>query len=137
MGLTIGHLAKRASVNVETVRYYERRGLVKQPPRAASGYRQYGEETVDRIRFIKRAQELGFSLVEIAELLELRIRSAASCGAVERKAQTKIALVEQKIRELTRMRAALEQLAEACHANEPTVDCPILEALEDEEAIGA
>jgi MerR family mercuric resistance operon transcriptional regulator len=137
MGLTIGRVAKRADVSVETVRYYERRGLVRQPLRTGPGYRQYAEETVDRIRFIKRAQDLGFSLKEITELLQLRIRSATACGAVERRARKKMALVEQKIRELSRMRAVLERLARACQAKEPTGDCPILEALEEKESIRA
>lgn len=132
MGMTIGHLARRASVNVETVRYYERRGLVPRPQRSRSGYRQYGEETVDRIRFIKRAQNLGFSLKEIGELLELRVHSVTACAAVERKTRAKIALVDQKVRELSRMREVLHRLVAACQAKTPTAECPILETIEEE-----
>ena len=130
--MTIGQLAKRANVNVETIRYYERRRLVPEPRRTPSGYRQYGEPTVARIRFIKRAQELGFSLKDIAELLALRVRHAAACGPVERKTRAKIELVEQKIRELQGMKTALERVIAACEAKEPTSECPLLEELEEE-----
>ncbi len=130
--MTIGVVAKRAHVNVETVRYYERRGLIPEPRRTASGYRQYGEPTVARIRFIKRTQELGFSLKEIAELLALRVRHAAACGPVERKTRAKIELVDQKIRELEGMKTALERVIAACEAKEPTGECPLLEELEEE-----
>ena len=132
MALKIGQLAAQARVNVETVRYYERRGLIAEPRRTTSGYRQYSEEAVRRIRFIRRAQDLGFSLKEIAELLDLRVRSAAACGEVERRALDKIALVEEKIGHLGRIKDALERLAQACEAREPTGDCPILETLETE-----
>lgn len=135
MGMTIGQLAKRAHVHVETVRYYERRGLVAEPRRTASGYRQYGEAAVARIRFIKRAQDLGFSLKEISELLGLRIRHATACGPVERKTRAKIELVEQKIAELQGIKRALEGVVAACQAREPTGECPLLEQLEDGGAV--
>ncbi|MGH7568167.1 MAG: MerR family DNA-binding protein, partial [Gemmatimonadales bacterium] len=112
-------------------RYYERRGLFAAPRRTPSGYRQYAEEAVDRLRFIKHAQELGFALTEIQELLGLRVRHGAACDAVERKTRQKIQLVEQKIRDLQRMKRTLDRLAAACAARLPTDDCPILEALED------
>ena len=128
--LTIGQVAAAAGVNIQTIRYYERRGLLATPRRTASGYRQYTGDAVTRIRFIKHAQELGFSLKEIQELLALRVRHAAACNPVERKTRQKIELVEQKIRHLDRIRETLEQLAAACAARRPTDDCPILEALE-------
>lgn len=131
MTLTIGQVAAAADVNIQTIRYYERRGLFTSPARTASGYRQYGKEAVARIRFIKHAQELGFSLKEIQELLALRVQHAAACDTVEAKTRQKIELVERRIRDLERIRHTLEELAAACVARRPTDDCPILEALED------
>lgn len=129
MALTIGQVAEAAEVNIQTIRYYERRGLFPTPRRTPSGYRQYAVEAVNRIRFIKHAQELGFSLQEIQELLGLRVRDGAACDAVAQRTRTKLKVVEQKIRDLQRMRRTLEQLAEACTARRPTDECPILEAL--------
>jgi MerR family copper efflux transcriptional regulator len=131
MALTIGQLADRAGVNIQTVRYYERRGLLLQPARTRAGYRQYPPEAADRLRFIKRAQELGFSLQEIGELLALSVKHASACAAVEARARDKIGLVNRKISELQRMKRTLQHLAAACQAREPTSDCPILEALEE------
>lgn len=130
MALTTGQLAAAAGVNIQTVRYYERRGLLAAPRRAASGYRQYTPDAVSRIRFIKHAQEMGFALKEIQELLALRVRHAAACHSVERKTRGKIELVERKIRHLDRIRETLQQLAAACAARRATDECPILEALE-------
>ena len=131
MALTIGQVASAADVNVQTIRYYERRGLFAPPRRTPGGYRQYAEDAVSRLRFIKHAQELGFSLKEVQQLLGLRIRHSAACDAVERKTRDKIELVQQKIRALRRMKRTLERLAAACTARQPTDECPILEALED------
>ncbi len=131
MALTIGQVAEAAEVNIQTIRYYERRGLFPKPRRTPSGYRQYAEDAVGRIRFIKHAQELGFSLQEIQDFLGLRVQHGAACDAVEQKTRHKIEVVEQKIRDLQRMRRTLEQLAEACTARRPTDECPILEALAD------
>lgn len=135
MALTIGQVASAADVHVQTIRYYERRGLFAAPRRTTSGYRQYTEEAVSRLRFIKHAQQLGFSLNEIQELLGLRVRHGAACDAVERKTRTKIEVVQQRIRDLQRMKRTLERLAAACAARRPTDDCPILEVLEDHDAI--
>lgn len=132
MTMTIGQVASGAGVNIQTVRYYERRGLLPQAPRTASGYRQYDTDAVARLRFIRRAQDLGFSLEEIAELLELRVEHGAACAAVEAKAKAKIAMVEKKIDELERMRMVLEELARSCELREPTSDCPILETLSED-----
>ena len=131
MALTIGQVADAADVNIQTIRYYERRGLFPTPRRTPAGYRQYAEDAVARLRFIKHAQDLGFSLKEIQELLVLRVRHGAACAPVERKTREKIELVERKIRDLERIRETLEQLAAACAARSPTDDCPILEALDD------
>lgn len=129
--LTIGQLAEAAGlgVGVETIRFYERQGLLAEPPRSASGYRQYSPTTVDRLRFIRRAQRLGFTLDEISELLDLRVEEEAACDSVERRARAKMEQVEAKIAELRRMRGALARLVEACRSREPTSECPILEEL--------
>jgi len=128
--LTIGSLADQSAVNVQTLRYYERRGLLPDPPRANSGYRQYPPESVARVRFIKRAQRLGFSLSEIAELLDLRVHPRRSCSEMRRKAELKRAEIDRKIRSLGDLSAALADLIEACDSNTPTEECPIIESLE-------
>ena len=130
--LTIGQLAKQVSVNIQTVRYYERRKLLVPLTRKPSGYRLYGDEALRRMRFIKNAQELGFTLKEIAELLNLRVSSSARCGDVKRKAQIKLAGVKEKIRDLKALDGALRSLIGACQTGQPTDRCPILKALEDE-----
>src|SRR5690348_10400105 len=135
MALTIGQVATAADVNIQTIRYYERRGLFPTPRRTPSGYRQYADDAVARLRFIKHAQALGFSLREIQELLGLRVRHGAACDAVERKTRHKIEVVHQKIRDLQRMQHTLERLAAACMARRPTDDCPILEVLEERDDI--
>lgn len=127
---TTGEVAEQAGVNVQTVRYYERRGLLPEPPRLGSGYRQFRPEDVSRIRFIKRAQELGFTLREIEELLDLRAEPGATSGQVKRATEEKIVEVEAKIRDLQRIRDTLAHLAEACDGHGTTQECPILEALE-------
>jgi MerR family copper efflux transcriptional regulator len=132
-GLTIGQLARRAGVHLETVRYYERRGLLPSPPRSRAGYRQYPPEAVRRVRFIKRAQGLGFTLEEIADLLALRVQHARGCAAVEREARGVIARVEARVAELERVRTALLELVTACQERRPTEECPILDALEESE----
>lgn len=128
--LTIGQLAKKADVNIETVRYYERRGLMPEPQRKESGYRQYSDEMVKRIQFIKHAKELGFSLKEINELLTLKLDARTSCSEVRKKAEAKISDVEGKIETLQRMKKALVKLTKACGGTGPVKECPILEALE-------
>jgi Hg(II)-responsive transcriptional regulator len=132
MTLKIGQVATAAAVNIQTIRYYERRGLVPTPRRTPAGYRQYADDAVMRLRFIKHAQDLGFSLREIQDLLGLRVRRGAACDLVERKTRQKISVVQQRIRDLRRMQRTLERLAAACTARRPTDDCPILEVLEDD-----
>jgi len=131
MALTIGQVAKAAHVNVETLRYYERRGLVPKPPRSPSLYRRYPEETVPRVQFVKHAQQLGFSLREIRGLLSLRATPKARCADVKRRAETKIGEIETKIRGLRAMRNALNRLVSQCDGKMPASECPILEALDD------
>lgn len=127
--LTIVEAARRAGVGIDTVRFYERRGLLKPPARRASGYRQYTPDIVDRLRFIRRAKALGFSLKEIAELLELRSAPGSTCADVRRQAQIKAADVEAKITDLRRIFRALIQLTNKCSGQGPISHCPILEAL--------
>lgn len=126
---TIGQLARDARVTVETVRYYERRGLIPEPPRGESGYRQYSSDAAARIRFIRRAQELGFSLTEVSELLSLQVNPHTTCEDVKERAEDKVADIEEKVRDLQRMRQALTDLIVACSGTGPTGECPILEAL--------
>ena len=128
--LTIGQLARQAGIGVETVRFYEREGLVPVPPRRASGYRQYPVDAVRRLQFIRRAKALGFSLQEIAELLALRVDRRTTCADVRARAAAKIDSIEQKIEDLQRVRAALEKLSRSCRGRGPVAECPLLEALE-------
>lgn len=131
--LTIGKIARFAEVGVETIRFYEREGLIIEPPRRDSGYRQYPKETVFRIRFIRRAKQLGFSLREIKELLSLRINPRTSCEEVREHTKGKIAEIEEKMHTLQRMKKALMNLTEACSGRGPVRECPILEALEGQD----
>jgi Zn(II)-responsive transcriptional regulator len=132
--LTIGKLAKQLGLGVETLRYYERRGLIEPRRRTAAGYRLYDPDALRRLRFIRRAQALGFSLDEIAELLALSERPADSAAEVKRLTQAKIDDIETRIRDLERMRTALQALEVICpgHAG-TTAECPILGALNDDE----
>ena len=131
--LTIGKLAQRAGVGVETIRFYEREGLISEPPRRPSGYRDYPLETVARIVFIRRAKDLGFTLKEINELLEFRVRPRRNCAQVKRSADAKIADIDGKIASLRRMRRALKDLTKACEKRTPTTECPILASLDKSE----
>jgi MerR family transcriptional regulator, copper efflux regulator len=131
--LTIGLVARRAGVGVETVRFYERQGLIEEPPRRLSGYREYDEEVVSRLGFIRRAKELGFTLKEIKELLSLRRDPATPAADVKRRAEAKIGDIESKIRSLRKMKKALEKLTLACRAHASSAECPLLHALDGEE----
>ena len=131
--LTIGRLAKQAGVNLETVRYYERRGLLPRPPRSASGYRQFPAEATRRLRFIRRAQELGFSLSEIGDLLSLRMSRRTTSAGIRARAEAKISDIEAKIKSLDSMKKTLRKLTTACDGCAPLADCPILESLERED----
>lgn len=131
--LTIGRLARLGGVNLETVRYYERQGLLPKPPRTASGYRMFPQDAARRLRFIKRAQELGFSLTEIRELLSLRMRPGTNRAAIRAAARAKIANVDDKIRALEDIKKALKTLTDRCDGCGPLSACPILESLDDPE----
>lgn len=123
---SISQLANAADVNVESVRYYERRGLIEQPQKPSQGYRRYPESTLNRIRFIKRAKELGFTLEEISNLLMLE---AAPCREVQGIAVTKLADVQAKLADLQRLETVLGYLIEQCATNADQSDCPIIASL--------
>jgi MerR family mercuric resistance operon transcriptional regulator len=132
--MTISKAAKRAGIGIETVRFYERRGLIDQPLKpAAGGFRDYPPETVSRLRFIREAQELGFSLDEIAELLTLRADPKANCAQVQRRAEAKLAEVKRKVERLQGIGTALERLIEACPGKGALGACSIIETLEGEQ----
>jgi MerR family mercuric resistance operon transcriptional regulator len=127
--LTIGHIARSAGVNIETVRYYQRRGLVSLPPKRARGFRYYTPATASRVRFIKRAQALGMSLKEVQRLLKLDAKGA--CTENRSLAVAKLALVEKKLLDLAKLRDVLQGLVAAC--DQPHgASCPIIEQLENE-----
>ena len=128
--LTTNELARQGGVNLESIRFYERERLLPKPPRTASGYRMFAPDDVRRVRFIKRAQELGFSLREIKELLALRFEPDTSCANVRERAENKLSDIDQKISDLKRMRKALARLAAACPGRGNTSNCPILESLD-------
>jgi MerR family mercuric resistance operon transcriptional regulator len=126
--LTIGRIARAAGVNIETVRYYQRRGLVGLPPKRARGFRYYAPETAGRVRFIKRAQALGMSLEEVQRLLKLE--KTGACEATRALAAAKLALIEEKLLDLAKLRDALRVLVAACDQPHGS-RCPIIEQLED------
>jgi Hg(II)-responsive transcriptional regulator len=128
--MRIGEVAEQAGVNIQTLRYYERRGLLPEPQRGSSGYRAYDPDSVRLVRFIKRAQELGFTLREIEDLIELR-QSPRRGTEVRAVASAKVEDIERRIRQLKAMRKALGGLVAACDCEGGTLACPIIEALDD------
>lgn len=131
--LGIGQVAAMAEVGVQTIRFYEKEGLLPEPKRLPSGYRRYDQSVVIRLRAIKRAKGLGFSLSEIRDLLALRVAPGSTCGQVKQRALRKAAEVEQKIASLRRVHKVLLELAETCRGSGPTTECAILDALETHE----
>jgi MerR family copper efflux transcriptional regulator len=129
--MTIGRLAKQAGVNIDTIRYYERNGLLPKPVRRASGYREYQPVDLKRLRFILRAKDLGFSLAEIAELLSLS--AGRDIRGVKRRAEQHLEQVVHRIKELQRVRRGLETLVDACPGHGDFERCPIVAALSGEE----
>ncbi|HUB71215.1 MAG TPA: MerR family transcriptional regulator [Acidimicrobiales bacterium] len=123
-------VASRAGVNVQTLRYYERRGILAEPRRSGSGYRSYDDQAVRTVRFIKGAQQLGFSLEEISSLLELAVGGPRNCGTAKKLATEKIGELEAKIARLSAMRGSLLQLVATCERGPDKRDCPLLEAME-------
>jgi len=135
--MNIGQLARRAGVPIDTVRYYERQGLVPEPPRSASGYRQYGPDDVTRLEFIRRAKTLGFTLEEIGELMAISGNYSSDMKEMKQKASMKLEVVEARLKELVRMRDALRGLVEACPGHGSLATCPIMAALTTDPATGA
>jgi len=130
--LTIGQVAKQTGVGIETIRFYERQGLLREPQRKASGYRQFADDVLARLRFIRRAKELGFSLREIGELLAIQDDPDASRAEVKGLASAKLDDIEIKIRDLQRMKRALKKLVAQCPGHGPLPGCPILDSLNHE-----
>jgi MerR family mercuric resistance operon transcriptional regulator len=128
--LTIGTFAKAAEVNVETIRFYQRKGLLSEPDKPSGSIRRYGEADVARVRFVKSAQRLGFSLDEIAELL--RLEDGTRCREASILAEQKLKDVREKLAELTRMESVLSELICACHATKGSVSCPLIDSLQRE-----
>jgi len=131
-GLTIGRLAKQVGLGIETVRFYERQGLIEPPPRTDSNYRIYPEEEVARLRFIKKAKSLGFTLNEIKELMFVRHDPHATKADIKSRTLAKIEDIEEKIGDLTRIKTALEHLASSCDGHGSLEECPILKALDSD-----
>lgn len=128
--LTVSQVAKQGGVNLQTVRYYERQGLLTPTSRTESGYRIYQKDAIRRLRFIKRAQELGFSLSEIKELLSLRVDAHTTSADIRVRAKAKLADIEQKINHLEAIHASLARLIKGCQGCGPAAECPILENLD-------
>ena len=134
--MSIGRLAELAQVNIDTIRYYERQGLLPPPARSASGYRKYGKSDLDRLHFILRSKDLGFTLAEIGELLSLTADREADMHGVKSKAEARLEQVEEKIAELQRVKRGLKQLIDACPGKGELACCPIVAALSGAEARG-
>lgn len=130
---TIGLVARRAGVGVETVRFYERQELIEESPRRPSGYREYDDDAVSRLGFIRRAKDLESTLKEIKELLSLRRDPSTPAADVKRRAEAKIADIESKIRTLQKMKKALGELTSVCRRHATSAECPLLHALDHEE----
>ncbi|WP_455200960.1 heavy metal-responsive transcriptional regulator [Kaarinaea lacus] len=127
--MTIGQVAKETGVRVETIRFYEKEGLIKEPERNPSGYRQFPAEIVQRVLFIQRAKAIGFTLKEISDLLSIQEKPNACCGDVLDRAASKVEQIEAKISELQRMKDTLQDLTNQCVSHNLLDDCPILDAL--------
>lgn len=129
--MTIGKLAKAAGVGVETIRFYERKGIVKKPTRREGGYREYPSEDVSRVRFVRRAQELGFTLREVKDLLDIQSKKKLLGSQVREKAELKISEIHKKIADLERMESSLKRLARTCGEGEQAIrECRIFDCFE-------
>ncbi|MFU8805018.1 MAG: heavy metal-responsive transcriptional regulator [Bradymonadaceae bacterium] len=127
--ITVGEVARRCGVTADTIRYYEQRELIPEPPRTEAGYRNYPRDTVKRVMFIRHAQELGFNLEEISELLRLSTTTKASCAEVQDVARQKADELRVKIEAMQKMLDGLEALTEICPSGLPVSECPILDML--------
>ncbi len=129
-GFTIGQVAKRVGISTDTIRLYERQRLIDTPQRAENNYRLYTETTLAQLCFIKRAKAMGFTLKEISELLEIKHTASNTCEEVQHQAESKLAVIEQKLIELKRLKKALTALINTCHEKGRGQDCPLLILLE-------
>ena len=132
-GLKIGEFARLAGVNLQTVRYYERQGLLPKPARSSTGYRVFSSDNLHRLQFIRRAKRAGFSLIEIRKLLSLRTIPGATRAEVRARAEAKVADIDAKIKNLKAMRSSLQKLIEGCQGSGSLKDCSILESLDKED----
>lgn len=128
--MTIGEVARSVGIGVETIRFYERKGLIHEPPRRASGYRQYETGAVKRLKFIRRAKDLGFTLAEIKGLLDLRSGPDTQCEDIRLELEAKLEDIEQRIADLRHMKRAIKDFWQTCESSDPRGECPILMALE-------
>jgi MerR family transcriptional regulator, copper efflux regulator len=135
--MKIGEVAKRSGVGIETIRFYEREGLLQEPQRRPSGYRQYDVSTVQRLEYIRRAKELGFTLAEIRELLELSFAAQRGCDHIRQRAEAKITDIENKIHSLQKMRRSLRKIVDRCKTTDSPHDCPLVYGDHDTEAQSA
>lgn len=129
--LKIGEVAKRSGVGIETIRYYERQGLLAEPDRRASGYRQYDESVVSRLQFIRNAKELGFTLAEIKELFGLWFDVNTKCVHVRQRAERKISDIDDKIRTLQKIKRSLKKVVSQCEKHDAVEECPIWFGLDE------
>lgn len=136
MNLTIGQVAQKTGLGIETIRFYERKGLIDEPARKQSGYRQYDIDIVDRLVFIQQAKTLGFSLAEINELLSLKLTPGSTSREIRNIAEAKLADIEDKIKKLKRMQNTLKKLVNECTGHGPVSECPILEAFDSAKVAG-
>lgn len=123
--MKIGQIASQTGIGIETIRYYERLGLLPSPQRRPSGYRQYGDETVRQLHYIRHAKELGFTLSEIRELLELSFAASACCDHIQQRAESKLEDIESKICTLKTMQRSLRKILTRCRKNGSARDCPL------------
>lgn len=130
--MKIGELSREAGVSIDTVRYYERRGLIPKAERTRSGYRRYSTDDMRRLKFIRHAKELGFTLDEIGQLLSIR-SEGSDCASIKAVAEAKARDIESRIKKMTRMKRLLLKLARQCDAKDNLAPCPILRTLEEEE----
>lgn len=129
--LKIGEVAEATGMGIEAIRFYEKSGLIDKPQRGAlSNYREYDARVVQRLSFIAKAKDLGFTLAEIKDLLELKIKKTSKCEAVKNKALLKLEMIKTKMNQLSEIKCSLEKLVEKCETNSPTSDCPLLDAME-------
>lgn len=129
--MKIGEVAQETGIGIETIRFYERKGLLNEPDRKPSGYRQYDDSVIARLRFIRRSKELGFTLTEISDLMSLWFDTGTKCTDVTKKALVKIEEIEEKTKALNKMKRSLKKLIDQCHERGSLEGCPLFDGLGD------